>query len=585
MTMNIVRRYWHGWMITGLGLGLGLTSAACSDPDAQDDGNQLTGIASIGGTDSVGGSTTTSEDVNESTGEVQLLYLEVSPPETLLEVDLATAATQAYTVNAIYSDGNVMDVTADATWEVDNPEVGTMSGSTLEIPPFTDSAFNTAILSAKVGERTGRAQITVAAYRFDRDFFFVLPFEDEEGPQSKELTFNTGVKSLDVFINMDTTSSMEGALENLQNSLASTIIPGIQALVPDTQFGGGTFQDFPIQPYGFADIDQPFQLFQEITANTDDVQSAVLSFTLGNGADGPESNIEALYQIATGEGLAGPGPTEVLPNDSGIGGVGFREGALPMVVSITNAVSHDSVNSECGQLYGGTVQTVAHSREQAMEALGEICARVVQIALVPGQCSSLSDGIIFAEATGSVIPPEAWDLAGHPQGCAPGQCCTGLDGAGVDTNDAGMCPMAFRANYFGGGVDTSFSSALQLLAAYGQFSVTRKWFGVDTDIAGEPLPAGFTTADFIKVVRPFDHGPVPLPGVPAPTLSETTFENVIPDTDAIFTVEAFNDLVPQGERARMFTATIEVLADDCGDLDEREVLVLVPPNPLPPPEG
>src|SRR5690606_5258634 len=248
-------------------------------------------------------------------------------------------------------------------------------------------------------------------------------------------------------------------------------------------------------------------------------QNAVLGFNLGNGADGPESNIEALYQIATGEGLTEPAPTNVPPNASGIGGVGFRAGALPVVVSITDAISHDSVNNECGQGYGGSVQAVAHSREQAMDALGNICARAVQIALAGGSCSALNDGIMFAEATGAVIPPEAWDLAGHPPGCAPGQCCTGQGGAGVAPNGAGMCPMAYQANFSGTGVDTSFSSAIQLLAAYGQFNVTSQVLGTGTDVDGVALPAGFTTADFIKSVTPFAHGPVPLPGVPDPPLT------------------------------------------------------------------
>jgi hypothetical protein len=220
-----------------------------------------------------------------------------------------------------------------------------------------------------------------------------------------------------------------------------------------------------------------------------------------------------------------------------------------------------------------------------MEAMNGICGRIVQIALYNGACSALSDGILFAEATGAVIPPEAWDVAGHPAGCAAGQCCTGLNGAGVAPSPSGLCPMAYQANFSGTGVDTSFSSAIQLLAAYGSFNVGSQVLGTATDVDGVALPGGTTTADFIKAVTPFDHGPVPLPGVPDPTLTPTTFENVIPDTDVIFTVQAFNDFVPQEDHPRLFAATIEVLADDCGELDSREVFILVPPDPLPPPVG
>lgn len=573
--------YW-GRLATIAIASAGLALSACGDDSGRDQENS--GSITLGGLDSGGsGSTSNTGSADETFGgEVELLFLEVTPGETVLEVDLNTPTMQPFVVTAVYSDGNSVDVTDQAVFEADNPEAGVMNGNVLEIPPFADATFISSLIGADVGPDHGIAQITIAAYNTEEDFFFVLPFDDPNGEQSKPLTFSTDVKSMDVFVNMDTTGSMGGAVSNLQNSIASTIIPGIQALVPDTQFGGGTFEDFPISPYGSGG-DTPFQLYQEITGDIAQVQAAVLSFALGSGNDGPESNYEGLYQIATGEGLTEPAPTNVPPNASGIGGVGFREGALPIVVAITDAVSHDPIDTTCGRQYTGAVGAVAHSREETVAALNGICARVVQIALREGSCSPMEDGIALAEATGAVIPPEAWDLAGHPAGCAAGQCCTGLSGAGVAPNAAGMCPMSYLAQFNGTGVDTSFSSAIQLLAAYGQFNVTSLVTGTTTDVDGVALPAGTTTADFIKAVTPSDHGPVPLPGVPDPTVGDTTFENVIPDTDVIFEVRAFNDFVMQEAQPRLFIANIEVLADDCGELDSRDVFILVPPAAIPPP--
>ena len=143
--------------------------------------------------------------------------------------------------------------------------------------------------------------------------------------------------------------------------------------------------------------------------------------------------------------------------------------------------------------------------------------------------------------------------------------------------------MAYSASTNGSGVDTSFSSAVSLLAAYGRFDVTSAVTGGAADSDGVALPAGTTTAHSPQAVTPFDHGVVPLPGVPDPTLTPTTFENVIPDTDVIFTVTAFNDFVEQGPDPRLFTANVQVLADDCGELDDRDVFILVPPEALPAP--
>jgi len=554
-----------------------------------DDGS-ATGTETETETEGIGPLDASSLDGTETVGATGIdhgavLYLLIEPAEAVIEVDLGATTSVPYSVTAIYEDATSADVTADVTWQVADPALGSMNGANLEVPAFDQSTFASTILTAELAGETGQAQVTIAAYDVDADFFFVLPHDDPAGEQAKPLTFSTGVKSMDVFVNMDTTASMEGAITNLQEAMATEIVPDIQALVPDTQFGAGAFQDFPIAPYGYSaqPYDQPFELVQPITGDLDTVQAALLSYVQGDGGDDPEAHYEALYQIATGEGLMGPGPTMVAPYSEGIGGVGFREGSLPIVVSITNEISHDTEAGDCDRLYTGAVAEVAHGRSEAIAALDAICARVVQVALAGGTCSPMEDGIRLAEDTGAVIPPDAWDIAGRPANCDPDECCTGSNGAGRMPNAEGMCPMSFQAQFTGVGVASSFGTAIQLLAAYGQFGVTRAISGVEADTSGMPLPAGTTTADFIKAVTPLDHGPVPLPGAPEPTLGETSFENVIPNTDVIFEVRAFNDFVEQGDAPRVFEATIRVLADDCGDLDERTVFILVPPRTLPPP--
>jgi hypothetical protein len=569
------------------------------------DGTDDTGMTgSTGGTaDSGSGSASMGDSTVGSGAELQ--YIAVAPADAVLELDIDTPASQDFTVTGFYSDGSSAELTAEATWSASNATLGAMNGATLEIPAFADTYIGSTLVTAEVDGFMGDAQLTVAAYRQTGDqvdFFFVLPYNDPAGSQEKPLTFSTDVKSMDVFVSMDTTGSMGGPINNLQNSLSATVIPGIQGAVPDTQFGAGAFEDFPISPFGSNPCfttgapDQPFELLQEITPVLAAAQAGVEALTtpggqpIGCGNDWPESSIEAMYQIATGDGLAGPVPTNVPANAVGIGGVGFRDGAMPVIVSITDAPSHDPGNVLCygGQDYGANagVIAVAHTRQQTVTALGEICARVVTVAVNDfDSCGPYGDGVYFAENTGTVIPPEAWDLApaGRPPGCAAGQCCTGLDGAGVAPNVAGVCPLVYRSNSAGTGVGAGMVDGVSLLASYSPFDVTTEVEGVGTDVDGVPLPAGYTTADFIVAVTPFDHGPVPLPGVPPPVITPTAFENVIPDTDVTFTIEAYNDFVPQTPAPQIFEATIRVLADGCSDLDERTVFILVPPEPLPPP--
>lgn len=593
------------------------TAGATSTMGQTDDGD-TTGTPPATGDSGETGATGTSADSGsessgDTTGEVDhgaLLFIEVVPANRVLEVDLNTPTVQPYEVRGHYEDGALLDLTGEATLNTSNPAVGTLDGANLDIPAFADTFIGTTVLTAMVQGEVGEAQLTLAAYRqtgAETDFFFVLPYEDPAGSQDKPLTFSTDIKELDVFVSMDTTGSMGGPINNLIGSLNSTVIPGVQASIEDTWFGVGAWMDYPVGGFGtpncFAgtgtgyNTDQPFILLQAMTSSTAAAQAAVSELAngtgspIGCGSDGPESHIESLYQIATGDGLTGPGATSVPANNNGVGGVEFRDGALPIIVSITDNQSHDPGVPMCG--FGSdydndpSVLAVAATRAQTHAALEEICGRVVTVAVsnFDPSCGPLADGVDFAEATGSLIPPQAWDLApgGRPAGCAAGQCCTGQNGAGVPPDGDGLCPMVYRVDSSGNGIDDSMTDGVVMLANYAPFSVTTAVSGVDTDVDGVALPPGFNTADFIKSVVPLWHGPVPLPGVPDPILTPDAFENVVPNTPVTFNVEALNDFVVRTDEARLFTATISVLADSCGDLDERDVFILVPPEGLPPP--
>src|SRR5262249_21618990 len=155
------------------------------------------------------------------------------------------------------------------------------------------------------------------------------------------------------------TGSMRGEIGNLKASLNSTVIPGIVNAVANTQFGVGALEDFPNNTYGNNPCpaqgipDQPFQLKQAITGNITAVTNGVNALAtatgapIGCGGDGPEAGLEAIYQAATGEGLTAPSPTNVPANHTGVGGVGFRAGVMPIIVTITDVLSHGAGEPVC----------------------------------------------------------------------------------------------------------------------------------------------------------------------------------------------------------------------------------------------
>lgn len=532
-----------------------------------------------------------------------LIGIEVTPTNPILELDLNAPAIVPFTAFGRFLDGNDEDITDRVNWVIDNPAVGTLSGATLHVPGFPAVSAETARVKAVLDSVEGIAQITVVAYRRSgpaQDFFFILPYEDPAGLVAKPLDFGTTIPSLDVFFLMDTTGSMGEEIANLQNAVTGTIVPGVQTAVPNTQFGAGAFEDFPISPFGTAGCvrsgaaarnDQPFTLFQTITNSVALVQAGVAKYltpngvTIGCGNDGPESMIEALFQVATGAGLTGPAPTSVPPNTAGVGGVGFRAETMPVVVTITDAISHEPGGSgSCGGNinYSAAINALAHTRAQAKAALGDICARAVGVASdAAASCSGQADLEDFATATGAVVPPAAWDVPARPANCGAGLCCTGVNGAGRAPNAQGQCPLVFLTNSAGAGLGGNIVTGIQMLTRFATFDVTSDRQGGSGSEAGVPLPPPRTTADFIKEVTPTGFMlPPPPPVVPNPTFDAISFFGVTPGTRVQFDVRAHNDFVPQTTDAQIFRATIRVLAGGCTALDQRDVVILVPPNPI-----
>lgn len=522
----------------------------------------------------------------------KLSAISVTPNNTVLEVNLNTAAKHPFKATGHYLDGLSEDLSARVAWSSDNPKLGSFSGAALDIPAFSKTVAHVTRVGATVEGITGQAQLTVVAYRKSgakQDFFFVLPHKDKKGQQQRTLTFKTDVRNLDVFFAMDTTGSMKEEIANLQAGLTGTVVPGITAAVPGAQFGVGAVMDFPLLPYGAPGVDQPFVLLQTITAATTSVQQAVNKYSkngspMGSGGDLPESFIEALYQIATGKGLTGPWPTKVPANTSGVGGVGFRKGSMPVVVAITDAMFHaPGENNTCfisNSNYAAPVLQVAHTRVQAQAALAAICGRVVGVAPV-ASCDGVVDLEFFARATGARVPPETWDVPSRPPGCAKGMCCTALKGAGRKPDKDGLCPLVFKLKADGSGLSSTVVTGLKMLTRYAPFSVKAAVTGTKTDQEGKALPAGKTTADFIKGVLPDSFTkPAPPPKLPDPKKGKDGFSMVTPGTSVTFKVLAFNDFLQATGAARIFRVVIKVTAGGCTDLDQREVLILVPPKAI-----
>lgn len=409
------------------------------------------------------------------------------------------------------------------------------------------------------------------------DFYFVLPYATGD-VQRDTLEFNTAVTLGDVLINIDTTGSMSGQINSLKAGLSETIIPGLASTVDSVGIGVSQFEDFPCGEFGSSG-DIPFALLQRITTDPASANRGVQALALGGGGDGPESGIESLYQAATGlgtndcqTGLIPPfDPLRGLTAGTAegiIGGAGFRAGAMPIIVHITDNSTH--ADGEGGYTYGA-------SREEAYTALRDIGARVIGISTTATPRPDLE---VFADRTSAEVPTCAWDAA-RPDGCAPGQCCTGQGGDGRSPASDGLCPLVFDVSATGQGLGSTIVDGIAALLRFAPTDVTVR---IRPD-AAELSRSGINTGCFVQGVRA-DAAFARDGACSTQPVAEDFdgdgvnegFSGVTPGASLFFEVSAYNDCVRATTEPQTFFAYLDVIAGGDVVLDTQLVTILVPPD-------
>lgn len=244
----------------------------------------------------------------------------------------------------------------------------------------------------------------------DAGLYFVLPYQEKE--QVKDFTFSTGIAKADIYFMIDTTASMQPAIDNLKASIDTEIIPTILngdpnanppiPAIDDAWIGIGEFRDVPWLPYGEMG-DQLYRYQFNINAQTvkgdmakpvfdgmkysapNSVKTILNSLTAGGGGDAPEATTQALWLAAKNDtfaltigGIWNPGTPYACALPQGAGIPCFRPGGLPIFVMITDAPFHNGSNAAYNYdptKVGGTVKTYS----ETVNALKSIHAKVVGV--------------------------------------------------------------------------------------------------------------------------------------------------------------------------------------------------------------
>jgi hypothetical protein len=437
------------------------------------------------------------------------------------------------------------------------------------------------------------------------DFYVVLP---NGSRADRELEFGTSIRVADVFFISDTTGSTGSILAGIAGSM-TTIASRIRTIIPDTWFGAGHYEDFlsHVNPSGTAAY-WPFHplcpglpgssmapgcstsRYGGIMVTNDAMQLQTAAMAIrGGGGDGYSSDVEALYQLVTGEGLydhSAPSPCALGPSirceipptscaDERFGWACFRSGGLPIVVHYSDTEGHWGVRNESPPGTSFNRETVGisprpHDSDQMMAAYRRVGGRMISLNAGTRPCegrivtahdgtSPCLDFRVWAEGTGSVSG----------------------DGQGYIFDFNVSDPESF--------ISATVSGIRDL--------ATRTPIDVSTRVRSDAMnPHGFDASRFIQ-------RRVPSCNIGSPTNTRcwteamgvthasavartdtSTFYRVLPGTRIRFTIYFSNLEVFPGDpdRSTLFHAQIDVVGDGSNRLDTRDVFILVPARPSDP---
>ena len=461
------------------------------------------------------------------------------------------------------------------------------------------------------------------------EFYFVLPYGGDK--KDDDLPFYPEVKQLDIVFNVDTTASMDTAINNVKKNISS-VISSIKGMVKDSGFALTNFDDFPVLcpssmgvslPCGFPGYgDLPFRVLGSISTDAGVVASYTQNnlFTTRAGADEPESGVESLYQIATGEGVSWSGGsysgtvyTEAgftnywswnsgsIPAHPGSGnkwgGVDFRKGSLPIIIHTTDAPSHDKND---GQYISSLPSSLAylsyvpspHYSGHLIPVLKSKGIRVITLSVpnVEGGYGADQYGqmAVWSQESNAVVPVCAFEGA-----CGNNVCCLGSKTVAPQMINGreNQCVLTYQAAQ--NDVSSTIVKGVDALVKYGTYDVATK-------IRGDAIPgASVDTSCFVKQVVASKYiappnepehscNPVAIPNSVGGAGYNNGFTNFAPGTSSAdkkgaelhFTVYAQNDnCIEAANESQVFTAYIEVYDPTTGlSFGERKVSIIVPPG-------
>jgi hypothetical protein len=263
----------------------------------------------------------------------------------------------------------------------------------------------------------------------------------------------------DIMFLADTTGSMGSTLANVKAN-STSVMNTVRVAQSDSQFGAANYKDFNCDP-------APYTLNQAITASIAAAQAGINAWTASGGCDIPESQVNALYQLATSPAT------------------GWRVGSTRIIAWFGDSNGHDPSNG--------------HTLLQAIAALQAEHIRVIAVPVTTGfgnGLDSTGQATAVTTATGGVL------LSAATPAQVASAILTGLSNLPVTVSWTASCDAGLSATLspasvtVTSGTDASFTETITVAASATQGATLH--CAVQILLNGQPA-TGFTESITIGV--------------------------------------------------------------------------------------
>ncbi len=341
---------------------------------------------------------------------------------------------------------------------------------------------------------------------------------------------------VDVMFLLDATASMLDEIDTIRRRLRDRVVPGVREAIPDAAFGVALAGEFPVDPHGPGDV-EPYDLRVPVTTDVLQVEAALDSLPSWGNFDEPEAQVEGLYQVATGAGLAPWINPSFGCASGGLGGGCFRRDSLPVILLITDApMNNGPTDVRPISRYRASdfaPDPTPHTYDEAIAAVNSLGILVIGLGARDAfAMSPMSHLRAVSTATGAV--------------------------------DSDGSPLAFDIGGSGRGVGAGIVESIQRLA---------EGVPLDVDAIVEDEPGDAIDArDLVRSVRPLSARPAD--GVVG--MTETTFLGARPGTEVTFELELDASSVPPSESDIVVPAAVLFRAFSRSRLARVPIEILIP---------